>query len=90
MTVYEYYVEENYNNEQINLHVNSNNFLNDDFDLDYSDNEDELHQEEEEKDVLQEKSDILRYMYRSYVFDIKLQVVQLIFYFYIEYIKTKY
>ena len=31
MTAYEY-VEENYNNEQINLHVNYNNFLNDDFD----------------------------------------------------------
>ena len=40
------YVAENYNNEQINLHVNYNNFLNDDFDRDYSANEDELYQEE--------------------------------------------
>ena len=40
MTAYEY-VEENYNNEQINLHVNYNNFLNDDSDRDYSGSEDE-------------------------------------------------
>ena len=64
MTAYEYVVE-NYNNEQINLHVNYNNFLNDDFDRDYSDNEDKLHQEEGEKDIVEEKSNIVRYVYRS-------------------------
>jgi len=64
MTAYEY-VEENYNNDQINLHVNYNNFLNENFDRDYSDNEDKLHQEEGEKDIVEEKSNIVRYVYRS-------------------------
>jgi len=59
MTAYEY-VEENYNNDQINLHVNYNNFLNENFDRDYSDNEDKLHQEEDEKDFVEEKSNIVR------------------------------
>ena len=63
MTAYEY-VEENYNNEQINLHVNYNNFLNDDFDRDYSDNKGELYQEEEDN-VVEDKNDIFRYVYRS-------------------------
>ena len=63
MSVYEYVVE-NYNNEQINLHVNYNNFLNDDFDRDYSDNKGELYQEEEDN-VVEDKNDIFRYVYRS-------------------------